>query len=145
MRLLQRKRGLKAKENHNHKGVMKRKSDPRHQKRIHLMQELFSWQFERKQRNFPTLKQVIDHLAQIDDLIEQAAPDRPLNQINRIDLSILRLAIFELIIVSKEPPKVVIDEAIELGKEYGSDSSAPFINGVLGKVVDIKKIKVKNG
>lgn len=124
---------------------MKRKSDPRHQKRIHLMQELFSWQFNTKEKNFPDLDPIINNLEQIDNIIQKAAPDRPLDQINRIDLSILRLSVFELIIVSKEPPKAVIDEAVEIGKEYGSESSPPFINGVLGKIVNMQKIEVKNG
>lgn len=124
---------------------MKRKSDPRHQKRIHLMQELFSWQFNTKEKNFPDLSPIINNLEHIDSTIQDAAPDRPLNQINKIDLSILRLSVFELIIVSKEPPKAVIDEAVEIGKEYGSESSPSFINGVLGKIVNMQKIDVKNG
>jgi len=63
-----------------------------------------------------------------------AAPEWPLEQINKIDLAILRLAIWELTIKQKEPPKVIIDEAIELGKTYGSEKSSSFINGVLGTV-----------
>lgn len=139
------KKLLSQRRKHLHKSTMKRKSDPRHQKRIRFMQELFSWQYESKQKKFSNLKSIVDNLGQIDKLIEGAAPDRPLNQINRIDLAILRLAVFELIIVCKEPPKAIIDEAVEIGKEYGSDSSSSFINGVLGKVINLKKIEVKNG
>lgn len=119
---------------------MKTAQDPRHQKRIKLMQSLFTWQF-RKKRVPKQLSQIILNLPEIDQLIESAAPDRPIENINRIDLSILRLSIFELILNKDTPPKVVIDEAIELGKEFGSDSSSSFINGVLGKVVQLKGIK----
>lgn len=81
------------------------------------------------------------NLDKIDQLIGKCAPDRPISQINKIDLSILRLSAFELIIEKTAPLKVVIDEAVELGKEFGSDSSPSFINGVLGKFVKIGEIK----
>ena len=119
---------------------MKLKSDPRHIKRIDLMQCLFTWQFQKGKA--PTkIKEIVNRLDEIDELIKQSAPDRPTSQINKIDLAILRLAIFELII-NKEPPKVIIDEAVELGKEFGADSSSGFLNGVLGRVVQIKGIKI---
>lgn len=121
---------------------MKLKSDPRHLKRIKLMQKLFSWQFAAKKRAAKSIQEIVSEIPKIDKLIEQSAPNRPLDQINKIDLSILRLAIFELIIEDKEPPKAVIDEAIELGKEFGSDSSSSLINGALGHVVKLKKIKI---
>ncbi len=105
------------------------------------MQDLFSWQFKGEKKSASGIKLIIAHLPQIDKLIEKAAPDRPLSEINRIDLAILRLSVFELIIDKGVPPKVVIDEAVELGKEYGADSSAGFINGALGKVIEIKKIQ----
>lgn len=105
------------------------------------MQTLFSWQFSKSKRTPKLISDIIAHLLEIDDLISKSAPDRPLSQVNRIDLAILRNSIFELII-KNAPPKVIIDEAIELGKEFGSDSSASFINGVLGKVVKLKEIKV---
>lgn len=79
-------------------------------------------------------------MPKIDTLIQKCAPDRPVNQINRVDLSILRLAVYELVVEKKEPPKVIIDEAIELGKEFGSDSSAAFINGALGKLMELQNI-----
>lgn len=120
---------------------MKKRTDPRHLKRIKLMKELFSWNFQQKKPSSLTLiRPIILHLKEIDQLISASAPDRPLAQINKIDLSILRLAIFELIIENKEPPKAIIDEAVELGKEFGSDSSPAFINGALGKVVEIKEV-----
>ena len=105
------------------------------------MKQLFNWNFLQK-RAPKGIKEVIEKLPEIDKLIKEAAKDRPISEINKIDLAILRLAIFELIIDKGTPPKVVIDEAIELGKEFGSDSSSSFINGALGKVVDILKIKI---
>lgn len=120
---------------------MKKRTDPRHLKRAKLIQDLFTWQFRPKEKPTSQIQKITRKLPQIDKLIVQSAPDRPIDQINKIDLSILRLATFELIIDKGVPPKVVIDEAVELGKEYGSDSSAGFINGALGKLVEIKKIK----
>lgn len=119
---------------------MKKKSDPRHLKRVKLMQELFSWQFK-KDHPSAKIQKIVSNLDKIDKLIAKSAPDRPIDQINKVDLAILRLAAFEIIIDKGVPPKVAIDEAVELGKEYGSDSSSSFINGVLGKLIEIKKIK----
>lgn len=105
------------------------------------MQQLFSWDF-RAQKKPPTkVARIISKLQDLDKIIARSAPDRPLEQINKIDLSVLRLATFELIMEKGVPPKVVIDEAVELGKEFGSDSSPAFINGALGQVVKLKKIK----
>lgn len=120
---------------------MKRKSDPRHLKRTKLMQDLFSFEFKR-QKPAKKILNITKKLPIVDKLIAKSAPDRPIEQINKIDLAILRLAVFELIIEKEVPPKVAIDEAVELGKEYGSDSSAGFINGALGKLVEIKKVKI---
>ena len=119
---------------------MKKKSDPRHLRRIKLMQDLFSWQFRPDKKPGIKIQQIVTKVKKIDKLIAKSAPDRPIDEINRIDLAILRLAVFELIIDKGVPPKVVIDEAVELGKEYGSQSSASFINGALGKLLEIKKI-----
>lgn len=129
---------------------MKLKTDPRHIKRTQLMQLLFSWNFLRspdrklrlQKKPAKQIFKIVKQLPQIDAAIADCAKDRPISEINRIDLAILRLAIFELIIESKTPPKVVIDEAVELGKEFGSDSSGPFINGTLGQLIKIKKIKI---
>jgi len=104
------------------------------------MQDLFSWQFRPDKKPGAKIAKIVAKLPKIDKLIAKSAPDRPIDEINRIDLAILRLAVFELIIEEGTPPKVVIDEAVELGKEYGSDSSAAFVNGALGKLVQIKKI-----
>ena len=120
---------------------MKRKSDPRHLRRAKLIQGLFSWEFKHDQKPSSKIQEIISNLPKIDALIAKSAPDRPINQINRVDLAILRLAVFEIILDKGVPPKVAIDEAVELGKEYGSDSSAGFINGALGKLLEIKRIK----
>lgn len=121
---------------------MKTARDPRHLRRIAVIRELFSWEFNKKSKLSKESKEIIASLDRIDKLIAKSAPGRPLEQINKIDLAILRLAIFELIIDKGEPPKVVVDEAIELGKEFGSDSSSSFINGALGQVIKLKEIKV---
>ena len=119
---------------------MKRKNDPRHQRRIKLMQDLFTYDFNAKAKS-ENIQKILDNLEKIDDLIQKSASDRPLTQVNNIDLAILRLATFEMIIVKEAPPKVVVDEAVELAKEYGSDSSAKFINGALGKLIEQERIK----
>lgn len=69
----------------------------------------------------------------LDAIIQPIAPEWPLSQIARIDLVILRIALFELTsLTDKVPPKVAINEAVELAKAFGSDNSSKFINGVLG-------------
>ena len=79
---------------------------------------------------------VKDHKDVIDKIIEKTAPEWPLAQINILDRNILRLGIFELLFGSKDdvPPKVAINESIELAKNFGGESSRKFINGVLGTV-----------
>jgi transcription antitermination protein NusB len=118
---------------------MKLRTDPRHLKRIKLMQELFTWDFQ-KGKHPKEISEIVENLDKIDDIIKDSAKDRPIEEINRIDLAILRLGVFELIIKKDTPAKVVIDEAVELGKEFGSDSSSSFINGALGQIIILKKI-----
>jgi len=115
---------------------MKTSFDPRHRKRKRVIQALFAWGFQKKKITNELGKQVVNHLKKIDALISKSAPQWPIEQINRIDLAILRLALFELIIVKKEPVKVIVDEAIELAKEFGGESSPAFVNGVLGAVLN---------
>jgi len=113
--------------------------DPRHIKRQKAIKNLFRWSFRSKQKIENKLAQeVLAHQKKIDKIIAESAPDWPIEQINRVDLAILRLAIYELIIVKKEPPKVIIDEAVELAKRYGSEKSSSFVNGVLGTVLKKK-------
>ena len=76
---------------------------------------------------------VISHLEELDNTLRPLAPDWPLEQIARIDRNVLRMGLYELL-YSREtvPPKVAINEAVELAKAFGSDNSSKFINGVLG-------------
>ncbi len=74
----------------------------------------------------------------MDQTISEAAPAWPPEQINKVDLIALRIAIWELLFNKKVPEKVAIDEAIEISKEFGSSSSGSFVNGVLGTVVEEK-------
>lgn len=76
---------------------------------------------------------VTGKVAELDAIIQPIAPEWPIEQIARIDRAILRMAIFELKELSDVvPPKVVINEAVELAKAFGSDNSSKFVNGVLG-------------
>lgn len=76
---------------------------------------------------------VVDKIAELDGKIQPIAPEWPIEQISRIDRAILRLGLYELLYRSeKVPPKVVINEAVELAKAFGSDNSSKFVNGVLG-------------
>ncbi len=74
------------------------------------------------------------HMAEIDARIRQFAPAWPLEQIAVIDRNVLRLAIFEILFDNKVPVKVAVSEAVALAKTFGSESSAKFVNGVLGSV-----------
>ncbi len=82
------------------------------------------------------VKGVISKQATLDELISKAAPDWPLEKIPNADRNILRIGLFELLFQDhgEVPPKVAIDEAIELGKSFGGEATARFINGVLGRV-----------
>lgn len=123
------------------------------------MQSLFEWDFLGKQDDHardilkhniaefaPGLEDTIfaEHLmegtlrerATIDKLIEKCAPEWPLEQVTVVDRNVLRLGIYELMFGNYEevPPKVAINEAIELAKTFGSDASPRFVNGVLGTI-----------
>jgi len=133
----------------------------RHLSRSIVMQSLYEWDFaggkervldtilERNIREFgdglqdvykefikKLAKGVVEHISQIDNIIEKAAPEWPIDQITLVDRNILRLGLYELIYENKEevPPKVAINEAIELAKNFSGESSAKFVNGVLGTV-----------
>lgn len=77
---------------------------------------------------------VLEQRAAIDDVIHQAAPQWPVEQLSAIDRNILRLAIREILMNNGAPIRAAINEAVELAKSFGSDNSAKFINGVLGSV-----------
>ena len=112
---------------------MKSAKDPRHIIRRKIIKELFASSYV-EQASSQKTKDIISDLVNIDKQIENAAPEWPVDKINKIDLAILRLAVWE-IGQDKTSKKVVIDEAIELAKEYGTEASPAFINGVLGKIV----------
>lgn len=116
---------------------MKTSNDPRHQKRQHIVQLLFAQSFpqDKAQPQDKIIQPIMQNLPAIDSHIVYIAPDFPIENINKVDLAILRLAIFELTIEKDAPTKVIIDEAIELAKEFGGDNSPSFINGALGKLV----------
>ncbi len=73
-------------------------------------------------------------LPKYDALIAEAAPEWPISQINKVDLAILRVSIHELL-QNKTPEKVVIDEAVEIAKQYGAEKSPAFVNGVLATIL----------
>jgi N utilization substance protein B len=112
---------------------MKSAYDPRHQKRREIVKALFAESFTSQPKESQIIKKIISEIPEIDEEIKKSAPTWPIEKLNKIDLAILRLAVYEL---RKEdtPPKVVIDEAVELAKEFGSENSSSFINGVLGTI-----------
>jgi len=130
----------------------------RHLSRSIVMQSLYEWDFydrkkdlkdiaERNVKDFgPGLEEVdfiwsliegvTKHISELDKIIEKAAPEWPIAQIPIIDRNVLRIGLFELLYADKEevPPKVAINEAIELAKTFAGPTSGKFINGVLGTV-----------
>ena len=89
------------------------------------------------------VKKSIEKLSEIDKNIEKFAPQWPLEKMTVVDRNILRLGIFELLFSCQTPPKVVINEAIEIAKTFGSSNSPKFINGVLGAIYEeIKKEEI---
>ena len=144
---------------------MKRATDPRHLARVLALQELFSKDFNKDSINtdiipleelieldeiteynpelYESIKEgVIDNSAEIDSIITKYAPQWPLDQIKLVDLQILRIAIFEGFIGKITPPKVALDEAIEVAKEFGGETSSKFVNGVLGAIYEETNGKV---
>jgi len=77
---------------------------------------------------------VLKHCQEINDYIRRFAPEWPIEQITNVDRNILRLGIYELVFASDVPAKVAINEAIELAKGFGGESSGKFVNGVLGAI-----------
>lgn len=128
----------------------------RHMSRVLVLQALFAWDFNKTQgnpekilnytkkeftpsndeENFASklLKNIVDKWKELNKLITEHAPEWPLKQISIVDRNILRIGIYELKYNDTIPPKVAINEAIELAKKYGGDNSSKFINGVLGTI-----------
>ena len=114
--------------------------DPRHELRIKIVQQLFALSFSKgkvKQEDKKT-KEIIKKNSEINSLIKKYAPKYPLDKVSKVDLAILQLAVYELMFEKKEPPKVIIDEAVELAKELGSEKTFGFVNAVIGKIYDNK-------
>lgn len=124
--------------------------DPRHLKRIKIVQNLYAFSFNKHKTaaasdklgsNLPYPEEtktpkIIAKLGAIDQLIKKYAPRYPLDNIARTDLSILRMSVYELIYERKTPQKVAINEAVELAKELSGENSFAFINAVLGKILN---------
>jgi transcription antitermination protein NusB len=114
--------------------------DPRHLKRIKVIQNLFAYTYCELKNNLPfpndqiTLL-IIKNIPKINQLIIKYAPKYPVDKMAKIDLVILWLAIYELTIESIHPKKVIINEAVELAKEMGGENSFAFVNAVLGKII----------
>ena len=130
----------------------------RHLSRSIVLQSLYEWDFydkkpvlkeivERNIKNFgPGLEEldfiwqlvdgIVKHMPELDKVIEKAAPEWPIAQIAMIDRNVLRIGLFELLYSDKDevPPKVAINESIELAKTFSGQTSGKFINGVLGTV-----------
>ena len=117
---------------------MKTATDPRHRHRIELVQKLFSSQFQGKPET--SVENIWAKLPEIDPVINKIAPEWPIDKLNPIDLAILRLSVYELIIDKNAPYKVIIDEAVEIAKEYGGEGSPAFVNGALGHLVQLESI-----
>ncbi len=141
---------------------MKNKKDPRHTTRIIVLQKLFTEQFSEKLNQNkkyiqPTLnnikeinenadyndemyqdlyKSIKNNKDKINKIIHENAPQWPIDKIKKIDLLILQIAVQEGFLSKTVPPKVAIDEAIELAKEFGGENSGKFINGVLGGIYE---------
>ena len=79
---------------------------------------------------------VLANRPEIDKIIAKHAPNWPIQQIAMVDRNILRVAIYEILMAGETPPKVAINEAVELGKIYGADRSPMFVNGVLGALMN---------
>ncbi|MFH1193011.1 MAG: transcription antitermination factor NusB [Candidatus Jorgensenbacteria bacterium] len=130
----------------------------RHLVRTIVLQSLYEWDFYKHETDLEKImernlvefgpgidepefawrivKGVVEHLAAIDGIIAKAAPEWPVEQIAIIDRNVLRIGLYELLYADKEevPPKVAINEAIEIAKGYGGLNTPKFVNGVLGTV-----------
>jgi len=112
---------------------VKTATDPRHLRRREAVKILFAETYTTQPHPPELVEKILKQKNKINKMIETAAPQWPIDKLNKIDLVILWLAIYELE-NEDTPPKVVIDEAVELAKEFGSESSSSFINGVLGTI-----------
>ncbi|MSQ22407.1 MAG: transcription antitermination factor NusB [Dehalococcoidia bacterium] len=108
----------------------------------HTLDDTLPWVLERTRFNKVTrafvqqlAAQVMAHVQEIDKEIQRHAPAWPVKQLSVVDRNILRVAIYEMKLAKDTPPKVAINEAVELAKHFGGDGSQRFVNGVLGAVM----------
>jgi transcription antitermination factor NusB len=118
---------------------LKTASDPRHKKRIRAFKTIYSHTFSNQEITSKLGQKVIEKQTEIDEVITKCATEWPINQINRTDLAVLRLAIWELLYKKKTPTKVIIDEAVEIAKRYGSHTSGSFVNGALAGALPLTR------
>lgn len=120
--------------------------DPRHQKRINIVQNLFAYDYSHKVDNLPfpdekITRNIIKNLKEIDKHINQYSDKYGGDKMAKTDLAILRLSVYELMFEKKNPDKVIVNEAIELAKEIAGEHAYAFVNAVLGKVIELKTQK----
>jgi N utilization substance protein B len=96
--------------------------------------EIFAWSLIRGVQTYRTY---------LDSVVGELAPEWPIHQIAAVDRNVLRIAIYELLFAPEIPPKVAINEAVELAKMFGSESSPRFVNGVLGSLVARDRAKIR--
>lgn len=115
---------------------MKSALDPRHLKRILVFKSLFAGSFTDQPEHPSRVDKINSHIVEIDEIIQKCAPEWPISQINRVDLAVLRQAVYELLYKIQTPTKVIIDEAVEIAKRYGGKTSSSFVNGALAAAID---------
>ena len=103
------------------------------------LKEFSSSNFQEKLFFKQLVQDILKNIKKIDSFIIQYAPQWPIEKITLIDRNILRIGVFELLISVQTPPKVIINEAIEIAKLFGSETSGKFINGVLGAIYEKMK------
>lgn len=114
--------------------------DSRHLHREDVFQQLFAWTFNAAQqvtageKANPTIREIIAMLPELDADIAIAAPERPVSEINKVDLTILRVILWEAR-TKKTPKKVLVDEGIELAKSFGSEQTPKFVNAALARLL----------
>ena len=82
------------------------------------------------------LNGIFANAAEIDKIISEFAPGWPISQMAVVDRNILRMAVYEIMVSQETPPRVAVNEAVELAKAFGAESAPRFINGVLGSVME---------
>jgi len=116
---------------------VKSAQDPRHLKRIAVFKSLFAGTFTAQQERPSRVDKIQANIEQIDDIVQKCAPEWPISQINRVDLAVLRQAVYELLFKTETPTKVIIDEAVEIAKRYGGKTSSSFVNGALASAIKL--------